>query len=176
MSPPPPEVVAKNRFAWFLIWQTSTSTTIYFFTKLFLLSFSATPKFSPSQLIFSLLKFLTFAFSNLLFSSSLSFLSSPKPLPSPACRRSRPLCFFVFAGWPWVPPRCAGFGEICSVCGGCWGIWGLSVVCFCGFDGVEVIERLGFRGFVFGVLYGLYFVYKKRWVLEFPIIQVRDCG
>lgn len=47
----------------------------------------------------------------------------------------------------------------------------LSVVCLCGFDGFQLIARLGFRGFVFGVLYGLFDVYKKRWVLEFPIIQ-----
>ena len=79
---PPPELVSKNRFLGFLIWQTFTSTTIYFLTKLFLLAFFSTPKFSPSQLCFSLLKFFTFTFSNLLFSSSLSFLSSPKPLPS----------------------------------------------------------------------------------------------
>ena len=50
----------------------------------------------------------------------------------------------------------------------------LSVVCLCGFAGFELMARLGFRGFVFGVLYGLFYVYKKKWVLEFPIIQVSD--
>ncbi|KAG6781771.1 hypothetical protein POTOM_014684 [Populus tomentosa] len=175
MSPPPPEVVAKNRFSWFLIWQTSTSTTIYFFTILFLLSFSATPKFSPSQLIFSLLKFLTFAFSNLLFSSSLSFLSSPKPLPSASpLQLAAGLVRFAFVSSP-VDPEFRRVALVSArfvvfvVVAGVSGV--LSVVCFCGFDGVEVIERLRFRGFVFGVLYGLYFVYKKSWVLEFPIIQ-----
>nr|TKR98776.1 hypothetical protein D5086_0000199370 [Populus alba] len=128
MSPPPPELVANNRFAWFLIWKTSTSTTIYFFTKLFLLSLCATPKFSPSQLIFSLLKFLTFAFSNLLFSSSLSFLSFPKPLPSASpLQLAAGLVRFAFVSSP-VDPE---FRRVCSVCGGCWGIWGFfSVVGF----------------------------------------------
>nr|TKS03891.1 uncharacterized protein D5086_0000148650 [Populus alba] len=121
MSPPPPELVANNRFAWFLIWKTSTSSTIYFFTKLFLLSLCVTPKFSPSQLIFSLLKFLTFAFSNLLFSSSLSFLSFPKPLPSASpLQLAAGLVRFAFVSSP-VDPE---FRRVCSVCGGCWGIWG----------------------------------------------------
>lgn len=50
------------------------------------------------------------------------------------------------------------------------GLW--SVVSLCGFDGFEVIGRFGLRGFVIGFLYGLFYVYKKRWVLEFPVIQV----
>ncbi|KAG6783439.1 hypothetical protein POTOM_012887 [Populus tomentosa] len=144
MSPPPPELVANNRFAWFLIWKTSTSTTIYFFTKLFLLSLCATPKFSPSQLIFSLLKFLTFAFSNLLFSSSLSFLSFPKPLPSASpLQLAAGLVRFGFVSSP-VDPE---FRRVCSVCGGCWGIWGFVSDSYVGL----VVDRPLFYSFKMGL-------------------------
>lgn len=34
-----------------------------------------------------------------------------------------------------------------------------------------MVEKMGIRGFVSGLHYGLFYVYKKRWVLEFPIIQ-----
>ncbi|KAJ6392749.1 hypothetical protein OIU77_022270 [Salix suchowensis] len=178
MPPPPsptPELVSKNRFLGFLIWQTFTSTTIYFLTKLFLLSFFTTPKFSPSQLYFSLLKFFTFTFSNLLFSSSLSILSSPQPLPyASPLQLAAGLIRFAFVSSPAEPEfrRRALVSARFVVSVVVAGISGaLSVVCLCGFDGFELIARLGFRGFVFGVLYGLFYVYKKKWVLEFPIIQ-----
>ncbi|XP_012473430.1 uncharacterized protein LOC105790400 [Gossypium raimondii] len=42
----------------------------------------------------------------------------------------------------------------------------LSAVSFCGFNG-----RVGFKGFASGLFYASFYVYKRRWVLQFPIIQ-----
>lgn len=39
-------------------------------------------------------------------------------------------------------------------------------------DGFWVIARMGLRGFFVGSLFGLHYVFKRRWVLNFPIIQV----
>ncbi|KAJ8770894.1 hypothetical protein K2173_021809 [Erythroxylum novogranatense] len=36
---------------------------------------------------------------------------------------------------------------------------------------VKLIRRVGFRGFVCGLMYGLFYIYQRRWVLEFPIVQ-----
>lgn len=51
----------------------------------------------------------------------------------------------------------------------------LSVVSVCGrselYDGATLFG-LGLRGIVFGIVYGVDYVYRKRWVLVFPIIQV----
>lgn len=38
------------------------------------------------------------------------------------------------------------------------------------FDAARLLE-LGLRGLAFGVVYGMHYIYRERWVLTFPIIQ-----
>ncbi|CAN6553405.1 unnamed protein product [Malus baccata var. baccata] len=194
MPPPaspsmPPEMVVHNRFLGFLIWQSIPSMVIFFLFKTFS---SAVPSASPSAAkppltfpfapsIFALFTFLTFHLSQVLFSFSLSLVSSPhahrpasllqlvlrlvrflsipggpdsSETPDSRARAKLSVGFLMFLGAVAV----SGFVAVASVCGG----FG---------DGVSAIGRVGFRGLVMGLLYGLYYVYNRRWVLEFPIIQ-----
>ncbi|KAM1032780.1 hypothetical protein ACFX2I_036321 [Malus domestica] len=193
MPPPasatPPETVLHNRFLGFLIWQSIPSTVIFFLFKILSSAVSsASPSsakppftfpFAPS--IFALFTFFTFHLSQLLFSFALSLVSSPHPhrpasllqlvlglvrflfVPGGSdssetadsrARAKLSVGFLMFLGAAAV----SGFVSVASLCGG----FG---------DGVSAIGRVGFRGFVMGLLYGLYYVYNRRWVLEFPIIQ-----
>lgn len=43
----------------------------------------------------------------------------------------------------------------------------LSALSLCGVNG-----RVGFKGFASGSFYAFFYVWKRRWVLQFPIIQV----
>lgn len=166
-SPVEPETVVKNRHLGFLIWQSIPSTAIFLFFKLLVLS----PRCSILTFLFTLS---TFHVSQLAFSSALSFASSPpqpkRPVPplrlafsllsswSPDFRRRAVVSFTLML---FVAVAAAsGFLSVASVC------W------LEGFDGVELFWRVGFRGFVCGLLYAFFYVYKQRWVLEFPIIQV----
>ncbi|XP_050287842.1 uncharacterized protein LOC126726606 [Quercus robur] len=188
----PLEIVVKNRFLGFLIWQSIPSTAIFLFFKTFFISTltsttttstSKNPLLSFAPSLISLLTFFTFHLSQLLFSASLSLVSSPYP-HSPAypfelflglvrfflvsdssasvspdfrTRAKVSLSFVLFVA------ACAvsGFVGLVSVC------WVKSS----GFDGDWLIGKVGFIGFLLGLLYGLFYVYKHRWVLEFPIIQ-----
>ncbi|KAH9780851.1 nucleoporin protein Ndc1-Nup protein [Citrus sinensis] len=165
-SPVEPETVVKNRHLGFLIWQSIPSTAIFLLFKLLVLS----PRCS---ILTFLLTLSTFHVSQLAFSSALSFASSPpqpkRPVPplrlafsllsswSPDFRRRAVVSFTLML---FVAVAAAsGFLSVASVC------W------LEGFDGVELFWRVGFRGFVCGLLYAFFYVYKQRWVLEFPIIQ-----
>ncbi|KAL4627674.1 hypothetical protein ACB092_05G182100 [Castanea dentata] len=190
----PPEIIVKNRFLGFLIWQSIPSTGIFLFFKTFFISTltsttttttstSKNPLLSFAPSLISLLTFFTFHLSQLLFSASFSLVSSPYP-HSPAypfelflglvrfflvsdtsaslspdfrTRAKVSLSFVLFVA------ACAvsGFVGLVSVC------WVKSS----GFDGDWLIGKVGFIGFLLGLLYGLFYVYKHRWVLEFPIIQ-----
>ncbi|KAJ9153393.1 hypothetical protein P3X46_026837 [Hevea brasiliensis] len=180
-SPPLPEVVVKNRFLGFLIWQSITSSAVFILFKTLLLSPITYTNLAPPSIL-SFVAFLIFHLSQLFFTASLSLLSSPQPY-SPASplqlavslllflfvssdsfssrdfrrRANLSLSFFLFL----VAAAISGF---------------LSVICLCGWanyssDGVQLIGRVGFRGFTFGLLYACFYIYKRRWVLEFPIIQ-----
>ncbi|GER56718.1 1-aminocyclopropane-1-carboxylate synthase 1 [Striga asiatica] len=178
------DTIVKHRFFSFLIWQFLQSTLLLFLAKtLFLLPFTQNP-FTPVFL--SLASFVSFHLALLLLSVSLFFVSSPHPLPfaspfevsvsfvrlifvaggdrSLLRRRVRvSLSFVLFVS------LCAVAGALSAICV-CWG-------CDAYYDGgsrlkeVGVLGILGFRGFVLGLFYGVHYVYKRRWVLMFPIIQ-----
>ncbi|KAK4362685.1 hypothetical protein RND71_017926 [Anisodus tanguticus] len=178
--------VIKHRFLGFLIYQGLQSTTIFIFTKTLLLSLFTQSPFKPSFL--TLLSFITFHFSLLIFSTSLFIISSPRPqrLASPLellfstaklilvpISNTQPLLSPDFR----LPVRTSLsfvlFVAVSAVSAS------LSVISLCWschvFDQLEskrlVIGKLGFWGLQIGLFYGLHYVYNKRRVLQFPIIQ-----
>ncbi|KAE9591365.1 hypothetical protein Lal_00038551 [Lupinus albus] len=183
MSPPTSsssssDVLLKNKFLGYLIWQSIPSSLIFFFFSLTTSSFH--------QTLFSSLfiSFLTFHFSNLIFSFSLSFISSPYPhrLPSPFAFAS-PFLRFLFLPSA-LPPSpefrlrakaslcfvffvvASGLSAAVSMCG-LIGIGGFED----GWVWVWVFGRVGLRGFFVGLMFGLHYVFMRRWILHFPIIQ-----
>lgn len=168
-----PDMVVKNRKLGFLIWQFISSTSIFIIFKFLLLSPLLPPSKTP--IIAAIFAFIVFNISQLLFSASFAFLSSPHPVraasplqlllallrPSSSSatdfRSSAKLSlsFLLFLAAAAV----SGFLAIGSVC------------CAYGVDGLQMIGRVGFRGFAFGFLYGLLYILKQRWILDFPIIQ-----
>ncbi|PON37082.1 Nucleoporin protein Ndc1-Nup [Parasponia andersonii] len=197
-SPPPPSMVVKNRFLRFLIWQSVSSALIFFFFRFFIHQVSSSaitaptggsrPRFSlPFLPSFStLFTFLTFNLAQLLFSASLSFVSSPQ-FHRPAYPLQLALGFFrlLLVSGGFDESRSADFRlrakvslrfVLFAVAAAVSGLVAVASVCWVNSlagldDGVGLIGRVGFRGFLMGLLYGLHYVYKRRWVLEFPIIQ-----
>ncbi|KAK9278135.1 hypothetical protein L1049_027694 [Liquidambar formosana] len=174
------DIIVKNRFLGFLIWQWIHSTAIFIiFKTIFLLPFITANPFTPS--LVGCLAFLAFHLTLLLFSASVFIVASPQPdraaspleialglvrlvltssesTPDFRHRAKISLSFVLLV------TSCAlsGFVSVVSLC------WANSDA----FDGVlGLIGRVGLKGFACGLLYGLYYVFKKRWVLEFPIIQ-----
>ncbi|XP_020080306.1 uncharacterized protein LOC109703964 [Ananas comosus] len=167
MSPPPlsPRDVVKRRWLGFLIWESIASTALYLLSSLFL---------SRRPFPLSLLSFLSFHLSLLLLSLSFFILASPRPEPSASLAELAKAPFFA-------PLRgelrrrvrraldVALFASLCCVSGF------LAAAAACG-DADELVDArrllgLGLRGSVFGLVFGIQYLYRKRWVLRFPIIQ-----
>lgn len=86
----------------------------------------------------------------------LLFLSGAGPFGSEGRRRvGVSLGFLGFVGFCGV----SGAVAVGSVCWSCMEFGGS-------------FKGLGFKGFVVGLIYALVFVFKKRWIIEFPIVQV----
>lgn len=114
-------------------------------TLIFIFSFS----FLPKTPLWSFLPFITFQF---LFSVTLSFISSASSHPIFLPRRLKlSLTFLLFV------TASAFSGSVAA----------LSLFGFNDFG------RVGLRGFLVGSMFGFHYVFKRRWVLEFPIIQVQ---
>ncbi|KAG6581458.1 hypothetical protein SDJN03_21460, partial [Cucurbita argyrosperma subsp. sororia] len=188
----PPEMVVKNRFLGFLIWQSIPSTIVFFLFKIFIspissvsVSDSSSGSGNPSapfaSLLTGFLTFLTFHLSQLLFSASLSLLASPQ-LERPAAplelafvlvrflvvsagdnassasaskdfRRRAMVSFYLVL----FVVATAVSGSLAAV-STCWGK-------------TDGLSSAWHTGLLMGLIYGLFYVYKKRWVLTFPIIQ-----
>ncbi|XP_043715607.1 uncharacterized protein LOC122664001 [Telopea speciosissima] len=179
--------IVKNRFLGFLIWQSIISTIIFLFCKIFLLCPFTNDPLSPSLLSF--LSFLNFHFSLLLSSSSLFLVSSPQPdrpasIPVFVHFLLRFLLNSIIGGGGGLPELSApsfrrrvrtslglllvliistesGFMSVASLIRNSKAISGLPLI------------GIGLRGSGFGLIYGVYYIYKQRWVLSFPIIQRR---
>ncbi|KAK7303077.1 hypothetical protein RJT34_13976 [Clitoria ternatea] len=168
-STTPVELVLNNRFLSYLIWQSIPSSLISLFF------ISLLPNSSLFSFPLLLLPFHT------LFSATLSLLSSPHPLrPLSPLQLSSTLLRFLFLPSP--TPHSPHFRArlrlsltfLLFVTASSASAFA-STVSLCGVGptahGVWLIGRVGFRGFLIGTLFGLHYVFKRRWVLAFPIIQ-----
>ncbi|CAI9113314.1 OLC1v1013891C1 [Oldenlandia corymbosa var. corymbosa] len=175
--------VIKHRFISFLIWQSILSTFLLFFTKsLLLLPFSCK---SPS-IFLSFLAFLSFHASLIFFSTFLFLVSSPQPhkpaSPLDLLLRLARLVFLPttssnFSAEEWRSMTLSLTFSLFVAASALSASVSLSSMCWtCGVFGQTrpwsvLGETLGFRGFLVGLFYGVLYVYKQRWVLQFPIIQ-----
>ncbi|KAH0686490.1 hypothetical protein KY284_017043 [Solanum tuberosum] len=178
--------VVKHRFLGFLIWQALQSTAVFFLSKTLLLSLFTRNPFKPSFL--SIFAFIVFHFSLLIFSTSLFIISSPRPQRAASpfelllgtarlilvpISNSQPLLSPDFRLRARASISFVLFVAVSAVSAS------LSVITLClscnAFDQLKqrrlVIGKLGFWGLQIGLLYGVHYVYNKRWVLQFPIIQ-----
>ncbi|KAJ8618458.1 hypothetical protein MRB53_014644 [Persea americana] len=179
-----PEIVVKNRWLGFLIWQSISSTSLFFLHKTLILSlFFSSSK--TSSFLLSIFSFVSFHLSLLLLSLSLFLLSSPQLDPaasapdlargllrlllkSVVARSSADLSTDDFRRRAAKSLRFLTFVILSGISGF------LSVVSVCDGDGLldaAWFFGLGLRGIVLGILFGVDYVCRKRWVLVFPIIQ-----
>ncbi|CAL9207252.1 unnamed protein product, partial [Musa hybrid cultivar] len=177
-----PDEVVKNRWLGFLIWQSITSAVIHLSSSLLLHRLGRGSSSSAAATLFA---FLAFHLSLLLLSLAIFLLSTPHPdpsasLPDLAAATLRASLKSLVGGFS-RPSFTADFAHrarrslasgvfllVCGVAGF------LSVVAVCGnaevVDGASLVG-VGLRGLVFGLVYGLHYVYRRRWILKFPIIQ-----
>lgn len=189
----PPDMVVKNRFLGFLIWQSIPSTFVFFLFKIFVSAISSVsgsnsssgsrnPSGPFASLLAGFLTFLTFHLSQLLFSSSLSLLASPQ-LERPAAPLELAfglVRFLVLAGGGTASSASASkdfrrratvslylvlFVLATAVSGS------LAAVSIC-WGKSDGLRSAWLTGLSMGLIYGSFYVYKKSWVLTFPIIQV----
>ncbi|KAH7653544.1 Nucleoporin protein Ndc1-Nup protein [Dioscorea alata] len=147
-----PEDVVKNRWLGFLIWQSIAGASVYLPSMALLLR-------RPRSAALSLLSFLSFHLSLLLLCLSFFLLSSPRDhhfLFVDFRRRAhlilRILLFFLLSS-------VAGFLSVASVCV-------RSEILH-----APTLAEVALTGSAFGMVYALQYLLRKRWVLQFPIIQ-----
>ncbi|RDX96655.1 hypothetical protein CR513_20655, partial [Mucuna pruriens] len=102
--------------------------------------------FSLSSPHYPLCSFFLLLSSHLLFSTTLSLLASPHSRP----RLSLTLLFASSSS----SSAALSLSAVAPLA-----------------HGISAVARLGFRGFLIGSLFGSHYVFKRRWLLVFPIIQ-----
>ncbi|XP_076943504.1 uncharacterized protein LOC143613768 [Bidens hawaiensis] len=164
------DTIITDRFLGFLIWQSFQSTLLYLFSKTLISPLLQ----STTTITYILSTFILFNLSLILFSTSLFIISSPQLV-----RGVSPVelvfgvlrLVFVYGGQP-LPidfRRRVRVTLGLSVFVGCCCVAAyLAVVCF---SGCEAFGVLGFRSLVIGLVYGLHYVFTRRWILDFPIVQ-----
>jgi len=141
--------------------------------------------FSPS--ITGFLAFIIFHLSLLLFSTSLFAVASPQPhSPASPLELALNLIRLVFVSGGQPPPlefrrrarisltfvlflTASSLSSFLSLLCVCWNCFDDSVGR--NYYWRRLLGKLGFRGLAVGFFYGLWYLYKRRWVLQFPIIQ-----
>lgn len=184
------DAVVKNRFLGFLIWQSILSSAVFVLFRVFLLvpplstaSVSDHRRrrhlFLPLPSLESLLSILVFNLSAFLFSSAVSLAASPQPhRPASTLELALALLRFLFvSGGPASSHelrRRIRISLSLVLLVAATAVSGLlSVVSLCGWLGFRDSFGVmaGLVGLAQGCVYGVYFVFKRRWVLEYPIIQ-----
>ncbi|KAJ1703019.1 hypothetical protein LUZ63_002798 [Rhynchospora breviuscula] len=179
IAPSPPSVI-KDRRLGFLIWQSISTASVYLFSSLLLLSLPLLRRrhFSLSDFLLSFLALQSFL---LLLSSSFLLLLSPSPVPAASLPelfttllKSALKCAIGGFSGPdftgdsvsraWRSLKSIFFLVVCVVAG----IFSVFAACW---DSDEGAYALGLRGAVFGLVYGAHYLFRKRWILKFPIIQ-----
>ncbi|KAI3712455.1 hypothetical protein L1987_71012 [Smallanthus sonchifolius] len=158
------DTIVKDRFLGFLIWQSFHSTLVYFVCKTLI-----SPLIPSITITAAIFAFISFQLSLLLFSTSLFLVSSPQAVPgvSPVELLFGLLkLIFVYGGQP-LPPDFRRRVRV-TLCSSMFvassGVSAfVSVVCLSGFWSI--------RGLVAGLIYGSHYVFTRRWLLDFPILQ-----
>lgn len=172
----------KHRWLGFLLWQTLSTTLVYF-----LLTPIANPPSSLLPNIHSVFTFFLFHLSTLLFSLSIFLISSPHPhVPQASLYEIvhgflRGLLRIVLGGFQGSlfdvgeKRRVMRTGEFGMFSAAMASSGFLGAIAVCGDWKVVNLWELfgiGIRGLFVGLLFGGYYIYCRKWVLLFPIVQV----
>ncbi|XP_020527769.1 uncharacterized protein LOC18441940 isoform X2 [Amborella trichopoda] len=176
-----PEIV-KKRWLSLLLWQLTFSTIIWTICKtLVLFPFTSC---HPSPSLYGLLSYITFELSLFLFFLALKIITSPVDVPAASAAEisvnmAKTLIQVLITGYPpsstlELRRRAQGSADrllvalICAI-SGC-----VAMISVCGgsaFADAPNLVNLGLRGSIAGIVYGVHFIYMRRWVLSFPVIQ-----
>ncbi|KAJ3680394.1 hypothetical protein LUZ60_016672 [Juncus effusus] len=175
ICPPPPSIIT-NRQLGFIIWQSIAAASIHLTYSLFLRLLNLA---SLSFRDFSV-SFVGFLLCLLLFSLSLLPLHSPFPhhsaspteLASTLIKSVLKSCIGGYSerlnGEVWARAErsllAVSFSVLCVIIG----FFSMVAACW-GTD--ESFVGLGIRGAVFGLVFSAHYLYTKRWLLKFPVIQ-----